>query len=237
MRLFCLPYAGGSARVFADWQADVPQWLEVVPLELPGRGTRFGEAPHTRLEFLLDDLHRDVAPRLDEPFAVFGHSLGAMLGYELVRMLAREGRQAEHLFVSGAGAPHIPTRKPAYHLSDDDFRRHLRDLGGTPPEVVESDELMDLLLPVLRADFTIADTYVPLPGEGVDCPVTAFCGDADEEAPPRDVMAWRRYARAGFNLRMLPGGHFFLDSARHDLLTTLATSLRASTARRGISTR
>ncbi|HEX9339271.1 MAG TPA: thioesterase domain-containing protein, partial [Pseudonocardiaceae bacterium] len=154
-----------------------------------------------------------------------GHSLGALLGYELIVALQREGRPALHFFPSGAGAPHLPTRNPAPRFDDEQLRSHIAELGGTPPELVANDELMELLLPVLRADFTLADTYRPPPGAALDCPTTAFCGDDDDEAPPVDVLPWRRHVRAPFTVRLLRGGHFFLDSARRDLLALIVSAL------------
>ncbi|GIM87129.1 thioesterase [Salinispora arenicola] len=223
--LYCLPYAGGSARVYAGWARELPDWIEVRPLELPGRGLRFDEPPHTAMEPLVAELRDTVCAAPPLPFAVFGHSLGGMLGYELVRRLQEHDRPAERLFVAGAGAPHLPRRKPAHHLDVAGFRAHLAELGGTPPEILANDELMDLLLPVLRADFTLADTYQGLPGPDLACPLVAAAGERDPDAPPADVAAWRRYAPRGFAFHVLPGDHFFLDSARAELLGLIVAAL------------
>lgn len=223
--LICLPYAGGSARVFADWVPYLPDWIEVRPLELPGRGVRFDEPPHTTMEPLVAELRDTVLSGPPRRYAVFGHSLGAMLGHELVRTLQQRGRPAERLYVAGAGAPHVPCRKPAYHLGKDEFWAHLVQLGGTPPEILANEELMELLLPVLRADFTLADTYQGMSGPDVACPVTAIAGEEDQDAPPADVAAWRRYAPRGFAFHVLPGGHFFIKTARTDLLGLIVSAL------------
>lgn len=227
VRLFCLPYAGGSARVFETWHTDLPDDVEVVPVELPGRGMRFDQPPCDTLESLLEDLRERIEPKLDRPYAVFGHSLGAMLGYKLVCEFQQKAKPARHFFVSGAGAPHISSRNPAYYLADDALREHLTRLGGTPREVIENDEVMALVLPTVRADFTIADTYVERGGAPLTCPVTAFCGDSDDEAPPADVRAWRRYVHAPFAVHLLNGGHFFLDTERKTLLGLIGSALRA----------
>ncbi|MBO4206030.1 thioesterase II family protein [Micromonospora echinofusca] len=237
VRLFCLPYAGGSARIYAEWDRQLPDWIDVTPVELPGRGLRFHEPVRTRLDDLVADVHRTVTAQLDGPFAVFGHSLGAMLGFELVRLLAREGRRPEHFYPSGAGAPHLPTRNPAPQFSDAAIRSHLAGLGGTPRELVENDELMDLMMPVLRADFGIADTYRRAPDVTVDCPTTAFGGVDDPEAPPVDVLAWRRHVRAPFAVRFLPGDHFFVNTARSALLDQLIATLQADPTRSGVTRR
>lgn len=225
VRLFCLPYAGGSARIFGEWNRLLPDWIDVVPVELPGRGFRFDEPVRDELDELVDDVRRAVAPKLDRPFAVFGHSLGAMLGFELVRELAREGERPVHFYPSGAGAPHLPTRNPAPQFSPEAMRAHLAGLGGTPRELTDNDELMDLMMPVLRADFAIADTYRCAAEVTLDCPTTAFCGVDDGEAPPTDVVAWRRHVRAAFAVRFLPGDHFFVNTARAELLAQLTSSL------------
>lgn len=224
-KLFCLPYAGGSARMFVDWSQALPSSIEVVPLELPGRGFRFDEPACDDLPRLVEDLRLLVLPRLDGPFAVFGHSLGAMLGFELLHALARDGEKAVHFFPSGAGAPHIPSRNPAPRFSDDALREHIRELGGTPEELLDNGELMELLMPALRADFLLADTYRPPPGATLSCPTTAFCGGTDDEAPAADVLAWREHVRAPFTVQILPGDHFFVHSARDELLARIASAL------------
>src|SRR5438874_7193218 len=149
VRLFCLPYAGGTARIFAGWAADLPSWIDVVPLELPGHGFRFDEPVCDDLTQLVADLRDQVLARLDRRYAVFGHSLGALLGYELIQVLQGKDEPAVHFFPSGAGAPHIPTRNPAAGYSAEELRAHIAELGGTPRELVENDELMELMYPVL----------------------------------------------------------------------------------------
>jgi len=225
IRLFCLPYAGGSARVFADWNQALPPWIDVVPLEPPGRGHRFDEPVTDDKAVVVTGLRDAALSDLDRPYAVFGHSLGAFLGFELILALQRLGRPACHFFASGAGAPHLPTRNPAPRFDDRQLRSHIAKLGGTPPELVANDELMELMLPVLRADFTLADTYQAPAGALLDCPMTAFCGDRDDEAPAADVLAWQRHTRATCTVRMLAGDHFFVHSARDALLSLIASSL------------
>jgi surfactin synthase thioesterase subunit len=224
-RLFCLPYAGGSARMFTEWRTELPPWLDVVPLELPGRGFRFDEPASADLADVVAGLRDAALSRLDRPYAVFGHSLGALLGFELVLALQELGRPARHFYASGAGAPHLPTRNPAPRFGDHELRAHIAELGGTSRELVANDEFMELMLPVLRADFTLADTYRPPPGATLDCPTTTFCGADDDEAPPGDVLSWRRYVRESCTVRVLPGGHFFVHSAQTALLSLIVSAL------------
>jgi surfactin synthase thioesterase subunit len=242
MRLFCLPYAGGSARGYTEWGRELPAWLDVVPLELPGRGFRFADPPSDDLGEVVAGLRAAALSRLDRPYAVFGHSLGALLGFELVLSLQDLGMPAVHFFPSGAGAPHLPTRNPAPRFDDERLRAHIAELGGTPRELVTNAEWLELMLPVLRADFTLADTYTPPPGATSDCPATAFCGAEDGEAPTADVLSWGRHVRGAFEVRMLPGDHFFVHSARHTLLPLIVAALCPRCARiktpatRGVTT-
>ncbi|WP_024873950.1 thioesterase II family protein [Saccharomonospora piscinae] len=234
--LFCLPYAGGSAGTFRGWERELPDWIDVVPIELPGRGHRFTEPPLGELEPLVADLLDHLRPRAHGPYSVFGHSLGALLGYELSCALQREGRPPEHFFPSGAAAPHLPARNQAHVLTDEALWAHIAHLGGTPPEVAANDQMKELLLPVLRADFALAEKYVPRDAATLTCPVTAFAGDADEEAPETDVREWESYTDSEFSVRIHPGDHFFLETDRTNLLRLLASALRpergAGTARR-----
>ncbi len=238
--LFCLPYAGGSAGTFRGWERELPGWIDVVPIELPGRGHRFTEPPVGELEPLVADLVDRVRPEVRGPYSLFGHSLGALLGYELCCRLQREGTPPAHFFPSGAGAPHLPARNQAHVLTDEALWEHITHLGGTPPEVATNDQMKELLLPVLRADVTVAEKYVPRTADTLTCPVTAFAGDADEEAPETDVRGWESYTESEFAFRVHPGDHFFLETDRTELLRLLASALRSergtgAARRRGIT--
>ena len=228
LRLFCLPYAGGSAAgVYRDWRRALPAGIDVVPVELPGRGTRLGELPYTRVESLLTDVLRAVLPRLDLPFALFGHSLGAILAFEAARRLehAHDARP-ERLLVSGYEAPDLDRAPERDHLlPDEQFRERIRRLGGTPPEVLADTGLMDLLLPVLRADLAAAAGYAFRPGAPLSCPVTVFGGLDDPEARPSRLEGWRRQTTGPCAIRLLPGDHFFLHSAADALLPRVAADL------------
>ena len=226
LRLFCFSYAGGSAAVYRGW--NLPEALEVCPVQLPGRETRLMEKPLTRMDELSALLVEALAPYLDMPFAFFGHSLGAVVSYEVAQQLrAARDVQPGHLLVSARRAPQIPFRQEiSYHLPDEAFKDRLRRLKGTPEEVLDNAELMELMLPALRADFELDEAYrqradyLPL-----DCPVTAFGGVEDEEAPREDLEAWREVTLSRFRLKMFPGGHFFMHSERESLLAAIAEAL------------
>jgi medium-chain acyl-[acyl-carrier-protein] hydrolase len=228
LRLFCLPYAGGSALIYRSWPSTLPPGVEVCPVQLPGRGHRMNEPPFLSGDALVPALAEALSPYLDKPFAIFGHSMGAHISFELARHLRRHaGLAPEHLFVSGRRAPQLPERgRIVYDLPDDELVEHLRHLNGTPREVLESPELMQLMLPLLRADFALCDTYAYADEPPLDCPVTAFGGLGDTDVPRVDVEAWAAQTTGAFSLRMLPGDHFFIHEQEASILHVLARELQ-----------
>ena len=227
MRLFCFHHAGGSAAGYRTWPKDLPPDIEVCAVQLPGRGTRFGEAPFTRLGPLLDALEQPLAPLLDVPFALFGHSMGALIAFELARRLRRrDGPRPVHLFVAAHEAPQIVSSEPVAHvLPDPLFLAELRRYGGLPPSVVLEPDLLELFLPIVRADFEVLETWSHTPEEPLDIPISAFGGLTDAMNPPDQIEAWRVQTRSDFTQRMFPGDHFFLQSDRTALLSHLSQAL------------
>lgn len=222
LRLFCFSYAGGGAVAFRSWPDRLPTTIDVQPVELPGHGTRLKEPPISQLATLITTLAGALLPYLDIPFAFFGHSMGALIGFELARFLRREyGQLPEHLFVSAYHAPQQfalgELRRSA--LSDEDLIKKLRKLGGTPAEVLEQPELMRLLLPTIRADFQICDTYEYKPEPPLPCPITAFGGLQDRVTSRSELESWRLQSLSSFGLHMFPGNHFFLQTAQPLLFT------------------
>jgi medium-chain acyl-[acyl-carrier-protein] hydrolase len=227
LRLFCFPYAGGRDLIFRGWQDGLPRTVEVCPVELPGRGRRLRERPLTQLTALVEATAEGLLPLLDKPFAFFGHSMGAMISFELARLLRKEhGVMPVHLFLSGRRAPHVPdTDPPTYDLPEAEFLKELRRLNGTPQEVFENAELIELMMPLLRADFEVVETYRYVSGPPLDCPITAFGGLQDVEVSREYLDGWRNYTTAAFTLRMMQGDHFFLNMAQCSLLQILAQEL------------
>jgi medium-chain acyl-[acyl-carrier-protein] hydrolase len=185
------------------------------------------ERPFTNLFALVEQLAENLLPYFDKPFAFFGHSMGAMIAFELTRRLREtSGKQPVHLFVSGRRAPQIPGEDEAtYNLPDGELVEELRRLNGTPKEVLDNPELMQIMLPFLRADFEIVQTYAYSHGEPLTCPITAYGGMEDHEEHRAMLEGWREQTTADFILRMLPGDHFFLHSSEALLLKTLAQEL------------
>lgn len=228
VRLFCFPYAGGGASIFRPWARELPAGVDVCPVQYPGRETRIREQPHTEIEELVEEAVAALLPLLDRPFCFFGHSMGALVAFEVARRLAsREGRAPSHFFASGHRAPPLTYRNALRHdLPDGEFMRQLRMLDGTPQEALESPELMEFIMPIVRADCRICDTYRHVDSTPLPCPITVFAGADDIEARGEDIDAWRDFTRSGFSIRVFPGGHFFLQSARAQLLEAIGSRLR-----------
>lgn len=210
LRLLCFPHAGGSARIFHTWSERLPSMVEVCAVELPGRGSRLFEIPFTSVDSLLPALGAELLPFLDIPFACFGHSLGARIAFEFCRWL-REATQLtpQHFWAAGARAPHLPPDTPPIHdLPDLDFISKLRRYDGTPEEIFNNPELMTLMIPALKADFSLLETYQYRPGDQLDCPITCFWGQQDAIANQADVAAWRQHTDT-FRLEAVSGHHFF----------------------------
>lgn len=227
IRLFCFPYAGSSAVIFHDWANHLPQEIDVCPVQLPGRGTRHHELPFTHLAPLILALGRFLKPYLDMPYVFFGHSMGALLSFELLRELRRQRmREPLHLFVSGRGAPQIPDPNP--HLSklpNHEFIKELRRYKGTPEVVLRNKEMMAIFFPLLRADFAVCETYVYRPQPPLDCPVTAFGGYKDETVSTGNLMSWQAQTETVFKHFLFPGDHFFIHENQQSLLQTLSQEL------------
>lgn len=186
------------------------------------------ETPFTRLSPLVEALAQALAPLLDKPFAFFGHSLGALIAFELARQLRRQaGVQPLRLFVSASRAPQIPARhRPIHALPEPELLIELRRLNGTPGEILQNAELMQIMLPVLRADFALYETYAYATEPPLNCVISGFGGLEDHRASRGDLEAWRDQTSASFSLRMFPGGHFFLNASQPLLLQTLSQDLR-----------
>lgn len=230
LRLFCFPYAGGGASVYRLWPEDLPGGVEVCGVQLPGRESRWREEPFRRVEPLADAATEALEGRFGRSFAFFGHSMGAILAFEVARRLRRRSLPGpKHLFVSGRPAPRVEdTDPPIRDLPRDEFIEAVRGYSGTPEEVLQNQELMELIEPLLRADFSVSETYRYRPdGEPLELPLTVFGGLQDEEVPPEDLEAWRLETRGPYRKHLLEGGHFFLHAKRAEVLRIVSRELEA----------
>lgn len=227
LRLFCFPYAGGNAFIFRSWGDHLPSHVELYAIQFPGRGSQLRQPSFTRLPAMIDFLYEGIRPLLDKPFAFFGHSMGALICFELARHLRVEQRlQPTGLFVSGRGAPQIGADEPlTFDLPEDEFVSELRRLNGTPREVLEHPELLQLMLPILRADFELCQTYSYTSTAPFNTPIFAFGGLRDDDVPREHLEAWRDQTTSALTLRMFPGDHFFLHASQSLLLRTLSSDL------------
>lgn len=220
LRLFCFAHSGGGASFFRNWGESIGTDIDVYSLQLPGRENRRSEPPFTQFTPLIETLADVLLPYMDLPFAFFGHSLGALISFELARQLRRQGRRGPaQLFVSGRRAPHIPRLETSIvSLPDSEFIAEIQRFHGTAPEVLQNKEVMELFLPLLRADFSLYESFVYASERALHCPISVFGGDDDTEVSLENLMAWKVHTSSMFKLHIFPGDHFFLRKAEVQIL-------------------
>lgn len=223
IRLICFCYAGGNAAVFLPWQAELGADVEVVAIQLPGRGTRFGETPLEEVSAAVEAICGAVLPLLDRPYVLFGHSLGALLAFEVCHALREHGAPLpDALVVSGAQGPRRRVLERALHLLNDvELTGELDRYAGTPREVLDNAELLALVLPIVRADFRMAFGYRHTPRAPLPVPISVFAGLADKFDSPAQYEDWFDDTSASGTLHWFDGGHFFINSARSQVLQQL----------------
>jgi pyochelin biosynthetic protein PchC len=225
-RLVCLPHAGGSASFFHSWGHALGSDTEVVAVRYPGRQERIAEALFTEMEPLAEAVTEALLPLCDTPLVLFGHSMGASLGYEVaLRLQQRHGIPPAVLMVSCRKAPHLLTPRTAPLGDDDELVAEVKRLGGTDTALLDDPDLRELILPAIRADFSIVSAYTARPGEPLDCPVVGYVGDSDPDVDVDGVRGWERIAPKGFDLKVLPGGHFYLVDRRDELIGDIRARL------------
>ena len=226
LRLICFPYAGAGIPAFRAWPAGLPEGIELRVAQLPGRGIRFREDRFEQMPPLVEILTEALLPLLDRPFAFFGHSLGAIIAFEVARKLRGRGLTPQHLFASGHIAPQLPNPEPRIcELPDEAFLREIQSLNGMPQAVLESKELLEIVLPAVRSDFTLLENYQYQPGEPLGCAITACGGLKDPRVSRSGMEGWGAQTKAAFDLVMFQGDHFFLEPERPLLLDILTRRL------------
>jgi medium-chain acyl-[acyl-carrier-protein] hydrolase len=219
--LVCFSHSGGSANAYQKWNEVMPQRIEILALQLPGRENRLSEPPVSSLSLLMRQMGQEVGPffrKLDRPFAFFGHSLGGLVAFEFARELRRQNQNLpESLIVSCTHAPQFQEDEPPIHgYPDDLFLKEVMDYKGTPPEFLKHPELVDLFLPILRADFALRETYVYKEEASFEFPIRVYGAYSDTELKLPGLEAWSVHALGDFKIRMFEGNHFYLH-ARNEL--------------------
>lgn len=224
LRLFCFHYAGGNATIFRLWSEKLPDYVQVVGVELPGRGTRFSEPLVKSLVDIISSLENEMTNCFDLPYIFFGHSLGALISHALICELSLKGEDLPiHAIFSGRPAPsdNKPYYKNISSLPDEEFFEELRCYNGTPGEILENKELMDFFTPVLRSDFSLAEGR-QLSEIVIDCPVTVF-GGSEDRVSEKELMMWSKETTGLFKCRMFKGGHFFLKDSEDEVLQEISS--------------
>ena len=222
LRMFCFPYAGSGSSVFNEWPKSILPGIELCVVKLPGRESRYNEKPYRRIDDLVKKLANEMRPLLNKPFIFFGHSIGAHISFHLARFLRRNNMHVpKHLIVSGARAPQIESRNPDplhYTMEDSEFIKELIELKGMPDDLLKNQELLDLVIPILKADIEMINTMEYKEENPLDCSISSFGGLFDERVKKEDSEAWKEQTCRDFSLAMLPGGHFFMNTHRDQLI-------------------
>jgi surfactin synthase thioesterase subunit len=228
LRLICFPYAGCGPTVFHSWSSYFPPEVELWGIKIPGKEKRIHETPFNRLIPLAEAVSSVLQPYLDQPYAFFGHSVGALTSYEVAHHLRKsDGLQPVCLLLSGHRAPHRPPLNPPFHhVEETAFLERLRQFGGTPEEFFQSEELVQFLLPSLRADFAMWETYTYKRYKPLECPLSIFGSYGDTEATVADFEAWRMHTTGQFSLQMFGGGHFYFQKYLPAFLQTISETLQ-----------
>jgi medium-chain acyl-[acyl-carrier-protein] hydrolase len=234
VRLFCIPYAGGSAAVFNNWDAKTPDWLQVCPIELPGRGALSLEALPTSVVALARAIALSIYPYTDIPYALFGHSMGALIAYEVAcHVESKALKRLCKLLASGCQAPYLPRKKPPVsELPAPEFLERIREINGTPEEILMHDELMDIVLPILRADFALCEHYSLRNTHLLQAPITTLAGNQDEDISDLDMQGWGRLTTGNYSSLLFDGGHFFIKDKEDQVLKSICDELECYRAER-----
>ncbi|WP_291584166.1 thioesterase II family protein [Clostridium sp. UBA6640] len=214
IKLFCIPYAGGSGLIFYKWKKYLNSYIQLEPIELKGRGRRFGEKFYETLEEAVNDIFEIIKVQIEnEEYAIYGHSMGSLLAYELYYKINSENlRMPTHMLFSGHEAPNIERQERNIHLlPDDEFIKEVIDLGGTPEDISNNKELLDLFIPILRSDFRILDNYKYKEGRNkIHCDISIFNGKQDDISLEA-ILKWKEHGDKSFNVYNFEGNHFFIN--------------------------
>ena len=229
-RLICFPYAGGGASAFKDWVDATPEHIELCVVQLPGREERLGEPLMTNMAALVDALTHEIVASTDRPFAFLGHSMGAIVSYEVACQLRAKGAtQPQHLFVSARAAPHLEGKdEPLRSLVNNQFIERLHQTYGAVPEAIRnSAELQNVFLPILRADVELLETHTDIAPDPLECPISALGGASDPAISATMLAGWRERTSAKFVQHEFPGDHFYIHAERDAVMAAIVDALSA----------
>lgn len=214
MKLFCFPYAGGSAALYMKWNSFLHPSIHIVPIELAGRGKRYSEPFYSDIEQAVHDIYAKIKDELDElPYALFGHSMGGLLAFEIAHKIRLQGHSAPKIiFLSGKNPPHRQNHRDIHHLPNEELIKEIFEMGGTPKEILQHNELVEMLIPILRADFTLVENYRYSKREEIlDCDLVVMNGRQDKLTQDSDMKEWSRYTKREMRTYHIDGGHFFIN--------------------------
>jgi len=228
LRIICFPYAGGSASTYISWSKLLPNNVELIAVQPPGRSSRMFEPCFTEMSMLVNDFLRIMPSIIDKPYILIGHSLGSRVAFELMLQCQRQGIQTPvHFIASGSRGPHIkPRKKPIHHLPEKEFILELEELNGTPMEILKNKELITLCLPLLRADFQLAENYLFTSDVSFECRVTVFGGQSDSEITITDLSSWEIFFTGLAETKLFAGDHFFIESNKRDVIKEVNTIIQ-----------
>ncbi|TYQ15092.1 UNVERIFIED_CONTAM: surfactin synthase thioesterase subunit [Acetivibrio alkalicellulosi] len=227
INLFCFPYAGASSMIYAKWKNNILKYIDILPVELAGRGRRFNDPFYNSIDEAVDDIYNSIKKVIDEsPYALFGHSMGAVIVYELYYKLREHGHNIpEHIFLSGRGPSFKPSEENIHNLKDEEFLKKVMEYGGTPDEVANNKELLDFFLPILRADFKMINLYSSIKrDEKIISNTTVLTGKSDATIK-EDIGKWSEYISGEFELVTFDGGHFFIHNNEEKILSIIKRKL------------
>jgi len=233
LRLFCFPYAGSGAGVYHRWPDNLSPEIEVCRIQYPGRENRLREKPFTSLSELVKAMTPVLRPYLDKPFAFYGHSMGSIAAFEVAREIRAEyGLNPSYFFASGFRAPQVRLTTQIHQLPDNEFVDQLRNIyGGISDEILQYPEIVELMLPTIRADMTMVETYLYKEDQPFDCPFSAFGGLGDIWVSKEQLAGWKDQTNSSFDLKMFDGDHFFVKSAQEAILKEVSAELEQTISR------
>ncbi|WDE09214.1 thioesterase [Thalassomonas viridans] len=229
IKLICFPYAGGSSASYLPWLSQLPTNVELIMVQLPGRGSRVFEDAFDEMEPLVKQLLKFLPAVLNKPYILFGHSLGSRIAFELALKLKEMAHHLPaHFIASGSRGPHTALKNKIHNLPDNEFINELKKMGGTPDTLLDNNALMELLLPAIRGDFAIAEKYSYSGKETLNCPVSVLGGKDDKGITEADLKSWGNFFASPANVHMVNGNHFFIDSNKDAVLLRLNQIIRSS---------